>query len=370
MARPQVNEPVRWWIAAPLLALILFLAPLPAWVVDEFFSRDLYPWLQRGLTAVTNLVEFAVLDVLIVLAILAMGYRLVRLLLVAVTGGPIDAIWEGVRRGIRALAMIALAFMLAWGCNYRRIPLEATLDAGTDAAALSTEALLSAVTEADALAAALRASGAAGREMTYTLAAEELRKPMNAALEELNRTPLWHPGRPKVSRLLTPFFTLAGVNGLVNPFVLESIVHPDLVPVERPFVLAHEWAHLSGHADEAEANAVAWLACMKGSPELVYSASLYLIMEAGAALPEAEWSRAFAALDPAVRADIRLIAQRTLRQNPEVQRAASRVYDEYLRANHVADGTKSYGRALTLILAPPFRTVLETSRPKPQAPGP
>ena len=29
---------------------------------------------------------------------------------------------------------------------------------------------------------------------------------------------------------------------------------------------------------------------------------------------------------------------------------ASRVYDEYLRANRVADGTASYGRALTLIL--------------------
>jgi hypothetical protein len=369
MARPQVSEPVRWWIAAPLLAAILFFAPTPAWVVDDFFSRDMYPWLQRALTTVTNLVDFAVLDVLIVLVVLALCYRLVRLLFVAATGGPIDAIWEGVRRGIRALGIIALAFMLAWGCNYRRIPLEATLGAGNEPASLTTEALLAAVTEADALAAALRASHPAGSEMTYELAAQQLPGPMNAALEELNRTPLWSPGRPKVSRILTPFFTLAGVNGLVNPFALESIVHPDLVPVERPFVLAHEWAHLSGHADEAEANAVAWLACMKGGPELVYSASVYLIMEAGGALPEAEWSRAFAALDPGVRADIRLIAQRTLRQNPEVQRAASRVYDEYLRANRVADGTKSYSRALTLILAPPFRSVLEGHKKGLGAPG-
>jgi hypothetical protein len=359
MARPKLNGPVRWWIAAPLLAITLFVSPIPAWVVDEFFSRDLYPWLQRGLTTVSNLVEFAVLDVLIVLGLLTVAYRLVRLLLVAATGGPIDALWEGVRRGIRALAVVALVFMLAWGCNYRRIALDATLGADTEAAGLTTDTLLAAITEADALAAALRTSGAVDHEMTYTRAAEQLRRPMNAALEELNRTPLWQPGRPKVSRLLTPFFTLAGVNGLVNPFALESIVHPDLVPVERAFVLAHEWAHLSGHADEAEANAVAWLACMKGGPELAYSASLYLIMEAGGALPEAEWSRAFAALGPDVQADIRLIAQRTLRQHPEVQRAASRVYDEYLRANRVADGTKSYSRALTLILAPPFRGVLE-----------
>ena len=93
------------------------------------------------------------------------------------------------------------------------------------------------------------------------------------------------PGRPKFSLLLTPFFTWTGVDGMINPLALESIVHPDLLPFERPFVLAHEWAHLSGHADEAEASAVGWLACMNGPPPLAYSASLYLIMEARAALP-------------------------------------------------------------------------------------
>ncbi len=66
--------------------------------------------------------------------------------------------------------------------------------------------------------------------------------------------------------MLTPFFTWAGVTGMMNPFGLETIVHPDLLPFERPFVLAHEWAHLAGHADEAEASAVGWLACMNGGP--------------------------------------------------------------------------------------------------------
>jgi hypothetical protein len=43
-----------------------------------------------------------------------------------------------------------------------------------------------------------------------------------------------------------------------------------------------------------------------------------------------------------------------------VQRTASRVYDEYLRANRVADGTASYGRALQLILSPAFRDALSS----------
>ena len=43
---------------------------------------------------------------------------------------------------------------------------------------------------------------------------------------------------------------------MLNPFGLETIVLPDLLPYERPFVVAHEWAHLAGHADEAEASAI------------------------------------------------------------------------------------------------------------------
>ena len=49
------------------------------------------------------------------------------------------------------------------------------------------------------------------------------------------------------------------------PVFLEVILNPDLLPVEKPFVLAHEWAHLAGYADESEANFVAWLACCRAT---------------------------------------------------------------------------------------------------------
>ena len=49
-------------------------------------------------------------------------------------------------------------------------------------------------------------------------------------------------------------------------------------------------------------------------------------------------------------------------ERPRVRRAASRVYDEYLKANRVQDGTASYSRALTLILAPPLRDALPAVR--------
>jgi hypothetical protein len=54
------------------------------------------------------------------------------------------------------------------------------------------------------------------------------------------------------------------------------------------------------------------------------------------------------------------IRKRMEAARPRVQHAASRVYDQYLKANHVEDGVKSYSRALQLILGQPFRDAMAT----------
>jgi hypothetical protein len=356
MARPySMNpEPIRWWIVAPVLALVAAFAPVPAWVVDDFYSRDMYPWLQSIMTAGTNILPFALLDAILVGLLIAVLYRTYRLFHVARQRGIIDALWEAVRRIIRAVAILVILFLWAWGFNYRRLPLETALKGG--AARLNAETLTAAFSDSAALAARLRP--VVEPEGRFHSIALELGEPMNLALRALSRSPLGTPGEPKFSLLLTPFFTWSGVTGMTNPLGLETIVLPELLPYERPFVIAHEWAHLSGHADEAEANAVGWLACMKGNPTAAYSASLFLIMESGDALPAATRKDLLEKVDPGVRSDLDAIADRMRQQRPAVERATSRVYDQYLRANRVADGNASYGRALQLILAQPFRDAL------------
>jgi Protein of unknown function (DUF3810) len=360
MARSRLSHPVRGWLVLSLLAAAVALAPVPPRIVEEFYSHDFYPWLQWGLTAVSNQVPIAVLDILIVVAAVVAVVRGLQLAALARERGGLSALWQGLRRLIRAAAVLVLVFFLAWGCQYRRMPIETTLDPVPTPP--TEQALMLAVGDANALGASVRQRLPAGESLSYQAAADALRDPMNAALAELHLAPLARPGRPKFSLLLTPYFTWAGINGMIDPLALESIVHPDLVPVERPFVLAHEWAHLAGEADEAEASAVGWLACMKGGPPLAYSASLYLIMEAGGALPPQARARAYAKLDAGIRRDMELIAARLQLEKPQVQRAAFRVYDQYLKANRVEDGTRSYGRALTLILSPTFRDALNTYR--------
>ncbi len=53
---------------------------------------------------------------------------------------------------------------------------------------------------------------------------------------------------------------------MLAPFFLETLLNPDLTGPERPYVLAHEWAHLSGYAPEDDASFVGLLAALRAGP--------------------------------------------------------------------------------------------------------
>lgn len=343
---------VRGWFAALVLAAALLALPIPDVVVERYFSRGAYPWIQAMVTTVTNQLPIAAADILISTVLLFVLVRLILLVRTWREQGAATALWEGTRRLVRAASVAAIVFAVFWGLNYRRIPLAQSLAPPPPP---SVDVLVEVIAEANARAARLR--GSIGEpHPTYEELAEMLRGPMRQVLGDLGRSTMFTPGRPRSSVVLTPYFSRAGITGMLDPFALESIVHPDLVPAERAFVLAHEWAHLAGQADEAEASAIGWFACMRAGGAAAYSASLYLILEAAGDLPRQARDRAYANLDDGVRADLVAIGERIrAQQNPQVQRAAFRVYNEYLRANRVEDGTASYGRALSLILSPSIR---------------
>lgn len=354
--RPAPPRVRGWWIC-PALALGALAAPWPAWLVEAWYSRRLFPIIQGATTRASNLTTLAVVDLALAAALawlVWLGWRTVRI------GGRCgwgSAVWESLRRLLRLLGVLVLGFVLAWGLNYRRVPLELTLGGTAGDTATIVRAL---AIEAAAGAAATREAGL--RAPTgFVEIATRLGAPFQEALRRLDLAPLAVVGRPKHSRVLTPFFTAAGVTGMVNPLVLESIVHPDLLPFERAMVLAHEWAHLAGLADEADASAVAWLACRLGDDGLQYSAHLSLLMEAAGAMPRGDWLALRADLDPGVVEDIRALSRRIARQQPVVRDAAFRVYDGYLRSNRVDDGVRSYSRVLRVVATPGMQRALALS---------
>jgi hypothetical protein len=321
----------------------MFALPLPEWLIERAYSRGFYPVWQRLITPISNVAPFALFDALLVLVVLGCLWRLMRVVS-QLRQRPAAALWDGTRRLLRAASAIGIVFLVMWGFNYRRLPLDRTVPPARP----SVADLRGLIADASTRGAALRATSPS--DVSFDDLAARLHPALDDALASVGRPALSVAGRPKRSILMTPFFTAAGVDGMVDPFFLETIVHPDLLPFERPFVVAHEWAHLAGSADEAEASAIGWLACVHGDPALAYSGTFYLIMEAAAALPRRDWLEIRKNLDPGILADLGAVARRQQRQRREVQQAAFRAYDSYLRANRVDDGVASYSRALSLIV--------------------
>ena len=346
MSRVRVRG---WWLHA-LIALLVMAVPWPAWLIEATYSRGMYPRLQRVVTDASNRAGLAIVDVLLVLVVVYVLWLIVRFIMRMRESGMATASWEVARRLVRTSALIVLVFFANWGLNYRRASLEETLRGGVSVTV--TTADIRALSERSITGTHATRHEAVQSDRAFAPVAARLADPFQRALKHLGM-PASTVGRPKVSKILTPFFTKAGVTGMVNPFALESVVYPGLLPFERPMVLAHEWAHLAGFADEADASAVAWLACTLGPPDLAYSAHLFVVLESASAMPGSVWRELRPKLDAGVLDDIAALQERLKKQEPVVRDTAFKVYDRYLKSNGVEDGVRSYSRMLRVIVAMP-----------------
>jgi hypothetical protein len=332
-------------------AAVLAVAPArPSWV-ESWYSTSLYPRLQLMLTPLSNHVPFAILDPLVIGVSAAAVLTFVR---IARAGWHREFTTAGrwlVHLAAGAAALYVL-FLFLWGFNYRRIQMSNRLVLDRPAP-----------TEAEVLQLGLTASGELNRlyaaahqqpDAVSEVADAPLRDAFADVQGALSDAPHAVPGLLKQS-LFGPYFRWSGVDGMVNPFGLEVIVNPDLLPFERPFVAAHEWGHLAGYADESEANLIGWLTCVRALPRHQYSAWFYLYWQINGELTGNGRARLNATLEEGPRRDITaVIARLRAGQIPALQQASWQVYDKYLKANRVESGVRSYSEVVTLLLRARF----------------
>jgi uncharacterized protein DUF3810 len=330
-------------------AAVAALAPTPAGFVERVYSTGIYALIQPHVTGATNLIPVSLLDAGLVVVCLGWLYR-----------GSVDLrrrrgwITTALRLILRTAALAAwlyLAFLAAWGLNYRRVPLASKLQ--YDAGAVSSGAARTlAVRAIDRVNELYEAAHRAGVDMTTAIDGP-LADAFAGVQRDLGARRLARPGVPKRT-LLDLYFRRAAVDGMTDPYFLETLVARDLLPVERPIVVAHEWSHLAGYADESDANFVGWLTCIRAGDDAAYSGWLFLYGEIVAALDAAD-RRSLPELGPGPRADRRAIADRFRRNvSPRLSTAGWIVYDRYLKANRVAAGAASYAEVVRLVIGTRF----------------
>ena len=339
-------------LVAVLLAAICAWAPMRPDTVERWYSTGVYPAIQTRLTPLTNVIPFAVLDILLVATLVFVVVcvtRTVRAIRRVRSPRPLGGlIWTLVT----AASVLYLVFLVLWGFNYRRVPVAQHLELSSTAPSAQSVAKLGAraVAELNRLHADAHRIGWNEREWQDA----GLRDAFHATQHLLSNSPPAQVGRIKVT-LLGTYFRWSSVDGMVNPFGLEVLANPDLLPWERPFVAAHEWSHLAGYANEAEANFVGWLTCVRGNVPMQYSGWLFLYWQIAGQIDADDRTEIAGRLGDGPRADLQAIVDRLRRgQFPFLRNVSWRVYDRYLKANRVDEGVRSYDEVLTLILRTRF----------------
>ena len=312
--------------AVALLTLIAsWVAAFPPGLVERWYARATFPMISRFAEKVADAVAFSWLDIA-----LPLGFALGLVLLYR-------------RRWLLLLNLIAalyLVFFWTWALNYHRQPLisKFPLDTAKTQPAAIEKFTVRAATEINRLYLAKQ-----GIPYDENDTGEEARRRVRHVVQVIDGTDWEAAHRIKISRLINPWFRAAGVDGMFNPAGQEPVISSTVLDVERPFVIAHELAHVRGYPDEGDANVIAAFATlMSEKPAFQYSGWLSLWLY----LRNPEFDRL---MEPGPHADLERIFNRANKEQiswiNDLQRVA---LDWFLKANHVEQGVRSYSRVVLL----------------------
>lgn len=162
------------------------------------------------------------------------------------------------------------------------------------------------------------------------------------------------PAKPVIfSEVMSAFNTC----GIFSPFTVEANYNNAMPEAEKGFTICHELSHLSGFMREDEANYIAYLACRTSMNSYLkysgyYSALVYALSACNKICGSDEYSALYSTICPQVQAEL---ANRSVYwakyQSTPAAAVSHAVNDAYLKSNNQADGERSYGRMVDLMIA-------------------
>ncbi len=333
------------WLVLPLTAVAVFGLTQLAWqfprVTESVYSRGIYPVLATLFSRISNLFPFSVDDIFYALLIASLLVLLVLMIIRKVkpaTAGKIV---------LNAVASIYILFYVLWGFNYFRSDIYNRL--GLKHRKADNKEF---VTQLRKLVENTNKSWCTfdnWEPEKVDTRIEESYKKLAPALK------IKYPAGKRRAKPITMshFFAQAGISGYYGPFFNEVHVNNRILPIEYPFILAHEKAHQFGITNEAEANFYAWLVCTKSkSKQLQYSANLHVLqyfLYQGYKLDE--YNAIIAKLDKRVKNDLKRIREHWMSlRNEKIDKAASKVNDFYLKTNKIKEGVKEYSGVVKFVM--------------------
>lgn len=261
---------------------------------------------------------------------------------------------------VRVLAFLGgglFFFLLLWGYNYGRIPVEAQLK--LDLTPVEMEELRNMMIEEAEQLTEIRSQipGITDSALTRDYLPDRLERSLRDDLEDwLAGHDFPTVGRARVKRIFPKgIFMRFSSSGLYFPYTGEGQVDAGLHPLQWPYVMMHEMSHAYGFGDEGSCNFLAYLAGTRSEdPMIAYAAHLafYRTVATNYLRYEPEKYREFRAQLPiGIQSDLDAINQNLVDYPDIMPRIRYAAYDTYLKAQGIQEGMQNYSRVIMLVKA-------------------
>lgn len=337
-----------------LIILVVFvLAARFSVSIGEWYSTTVYPLISTALSWLVSWISFSLEEI----AVIGSCGFIVCLIVYSIRQRV--GLWKTLLRITELLLWIYVWIYIAWGCNYFRADLYTRT--GSERQGYDELVFMDFV---HAYTDSLNAAYASFKEEEEGVGLEQsdLEAYVKQAYSEvpdiygLSVPRPWQ--RPK-DVLLCNLYSYVGVLGYIGPFFCETQLNPDLLPDQYPFIYAHEYSHLMGVSNEAEANYWAYQICIASDyPSVKYSGyySLlpYVLSNASRTLTADEYRKLLSDIHPDI------LSQYSLERNywnslysPLLGKIQSAIYNAFLKGNKIPSGTANYLEVIDMIISIP-----------------
>lgn len=354
MNKKRIRRHLVWIGLGTFAILIRWLVGGNSAIIEQYYSRGVFLPIRKVLDFTIGFSPFPVVYLFLMVLLIALIYGVLFLFKsklnwrqkILTTLLSIGA-WLG---------GIAFFFLLLWGFNYARIPLEQ--QQSLNLSPLSEEDLVQGLDQVTEKLIALRSDfGTDSIALSQPQFPESLSSLIQRDVQKVfKQLDYPHLFQPKV-QLLRPKGVLLrwSTLGVYFPWTGECNVDAGLHPIELPHVIAHELSHGYGIGDEGTCNFIAYLACTQSDQPIIqyagyfeYFTTLFVNYRRYNKESALQYLRS---LPPAIKADWNSIIEN--HQNypnimPEIRRAT---YNTYLKAQGISEGIQNYNRVLMLVKA-------------------
>ena len=334
---------LRWGLPVLAILFVILCRYQPAWA--EGYARMVYPFLSVALSAFSSLFPFSLEEVLVVVCIL-------WILLFPFIQRRRGKSWKYIGgRELEMLAWIYVWFYFGWGLNYFRYNIYTRLQAPpVNYEEQKFMDFLHAYTDS------LNITYIPYAELPVETIDREVKDFYQNLAKEVGLVSPKNYQRPKFFTF-TPLYSSVGVLGSMGPFFAEAQLNRDLLPVQLPFTYAHEFSHLLGVSNEAEANYWAYRACTESDIQTMrYSGYMgllpYVLSNASSLLTKEQFQEWVRNIRPEIIASYN--ENRNYwkeRYSPMIGKVQEVTYNLFLKGNQIPSGRKNYAEVISLLLS-------------------